>query len=312
MIFNKLIEISIDVKDCIKFYTNDDNGLLFLKNRYEKRCFRGCYIMVINEIVKEGVCVINQHGAPSEGNIPFIVNATVIQYFPGEIINGCQVIKREKIPIPIIYCKKDETDIVINNEPILATLQPGQLISVRAIRASYSIGSNGIMLVSKFFVPSKDVEIYKINWNDVDYKAIEPTLDRIDEESMLLDGLRKDELWGRFEDVLYPFIEKHKNDDEVVDLYELMRNKKIVNKQFICQHPDHGYLMPTVSIYSDADDFIEQPSTAVIINLLENYCMHLRTMRELIQTYSTNEVIIANKNIFQIIKKMKTEKIDSQ
>jgi hypothetical protein len=47
------------------------------------------------------------------------------------------------------------------------------------------------------------------------------------------------------------------------------------------------------------------PTSTVMVLMLEDYCAHLRTIREMIDIYSSEKLLLDHRNLWQIFKKNK-------
>ena len=88
MIITKVIEVGIDIHNCINIYSDGDNIKHILIDRFEKKCFRGCYIKTVDRILRTSECIINQDGSPTYGTLSVIFEVTAVVFADGEIING--------------------------------------------------------------------------------------------------------------------------------------------------------------------------------------------------------------------------------
>ncbi|QYB17651.1 hypothetical protein PV-S19_0287 [Pacmanvirus S19] len=316
MIIKKNIEVGVDIRDCIGIYTDPENMIHILADRFEGKCYRGCFIKSINRILRIGECLINQDGVPGFGTIPVIMEVTAIVYAVGEILNGCVVQKKDKNGI--IVCGTDIAAIMLIAHKSLESINKGQLISVRVGNVRYSQGSPKVSINAIPYIFNHRPMIYKIgNITEPVKILLSNVLERISQEEKEMELLKKQKAraWETFSQLLYAYKEEQKPPKGAI-VHSLLDIVKNVDKNIKYISRDSRIDLSTPNVYSYTDvqaDSIpsgavvrnELPTNNVLIILLEDYCSHLRTIREMIDIYSTEELLSSHRNLWQIFKKNK-------
>jgi hypothetical protein len=312
VVINKLIEVGIDVQNCIGLYTDPNNIIQIARNRYVGRCFRSCYILNIENIKRQSECVINQDGPPSFGTLSIICEVRAIIYGIGEIINGCKVINKNQNGI--LICETDNTSIILAPHPMFKSIIEGQLISVRVVAVRYSNGADKISVSATPYLPDKVNTVYKIGPVMPDMGDLfADILSKIkyEESEMIRLKTEKKKAWDTFDQLLYAY-----NDDQKPAAGAKVLNiKEIINGgwgQYVSRDPKIRLSTPDIYSYDtrdaippDAIIVADLTTPNVIIMMLDSYLSHLRTIREMINIYSTEELIISHTNIWLIFKKSK-------
>lgn len=310
MLIKKNIEVCIDVKDCIGLYTSDDNIIRILADKYEKRCFRGCYIVSVDRVLRRGDCVINQDRDPTFGTIPVIFEVTAVTYAVGEIINGCVVQNKDKTGT--IICKTDIANIILKAHPLLMSITRGQFISVRVGHVRYNQASPRVSINAVPMLPPSRVVVYEFApIPAADLSLLGDVLGRIGEEVEKANKIKKDKprAWTAFDQMIYAYgaAQTPPESAAVARLTDLPRAAV------------GGYVSRDPRIRGTEDEYYvytEPPADAILrkgispagvaIALLEDYCAALRTVREMTEIYS-EDIIETHKNLWQIFKKAKLD-----
>jgi hypothetical protein len=314
MLINKIIEVGINVHNCINIYTDPENIKNILADRYEGKCFRGCWIKSINKILMIGECVINQDGVPNFGTVPVIFEATAIVYAVGEIINGCVVKNKDKSGI--IICGTDIASIMLNSHKSLESVTKGQIISVRVVGARYNQAAVKISVHAVPFMFQDRPIVYKIgSISEATKDLITNVLTRIEFEESEMENLKKEKAraWTFFDKLLYAYKEKQSvptgaRELNIVDIAKSGIERGVVyltrdNRINLSTPTVHGYAaapLPAKAIVRS-----ELPTSNILILLLEDYCAHLRTIREMVNIYSTEELLESHSNLWKIFAKSK-------
>ena len=317
MIIKKNIEVGIDIQNCINIYTDPEIIKHILADRFEGKCYRGCYIKSINRILRMGDCLINQDGSPSFGTIPIIMEVTAVVYAVGEIINGCVVQNKDKNGI--IICSTDIASIMLMSHKSLESITKGQVISLRVGNVRYNQGSLKVSINAIPYMFSNKPFIYKIGIiNEAVKSMISDVLERISFEEGEMERLKseKSKAWETFNSLLYAYKDEQKPPPgaKVFNLIDIAKGNVEKGVKYLSR--DSRINLSSSNVYGYTSVQADQiPNNAVIrdelqvsnvlIILLEDYCSHLRTIREMINIYSTEEMINIHRNLWQIFKKNK-------
>lgn len=314
MLITKVIEVGINVQNCIGVYTDPENIRQILVERYEGYCIAGCLIKKIERILRLSECRITQDGSPNFGTISVIFEATAIVYAVGEIINGCVVKNKHKSGI--IVCSTGIASIMLESHPMLDSITIGQIISVRVRAVKYNSSSSEIAVNAVLYVPHKESIIYKVGTlNEQGKTLLANVLERIEFEETEMKNLKKDnaKAWETFDQLLYAYkeVQPAPPGAKVLNLKEIVKSG-FNGVQYLSRDPRINLSTPNVygyiagSVFSNDEKLrTEFPTSTVMILMLEDYCAHLRTIREMINIYSTEKLLLDHKNLWQIFKKNK-------
>ncbi len=328
MIVLRRISTAIDVADCIGIYTDPNNIYNIIVNTYEGICCFGCYILKVLRIVKTGECEINRDGAPGFGTIPVIFDVQAIVYLPGEIINGCIVQKQTN---GILNCNTNITDIMVKSHQLISSLTPGQIVSVRVGRVRYDPGSARVAVNAVMFLPGKESTAFSIDLSTLSSEQIKEyladVLERIAIEEQHIKTYKETNAKGIafFTQVLYayPTAQQVPSGVKVVSLMSLIDNKHASGVLYIGRDRRLDLLQPNIYIYDKKPEAVikasvKSPDAAnnitvvdtlnaqdVLITLFEDYCIYIRTLREMIENYSTAELLKSHANLWSIYGKSK-------
>ncbi len=316
MLITKLISIGVNIQNCIGLFTDANNLKSIIKEKFEGKCFRCCLVKSVDRIVRVSDCVINQEGSPNYGVINAIVEITGIVYGPGEIINGCTV--TNKGDHGVIICSTEHASIIIQSHRTLESIQPGQKISIRVGQTRYGIGASKIAVNAVPFIPTATHAVYKMPAEAVNKALLIDVIERIKDEESQAEALRitNPNGWDTFNQLLYAYTEKQPTPKGVkaVSVFDIVDSKPD-GEIYISRDPRLDLATPMVYQYANNDaipvgQFVAPMLTAnqLAILMLEDYCAHLRTIREMLEIYSTPEMVDLHKNIWLIFRKAKLQK----
>lgn len=304
MLITAIISVGLDIQNTINLYSNlEENIKNILNDKFVNKCFRGKFIKNINRILRVSDCMINQEGVPGYGTIDVIFEADCLVFAIGEVLTGCEVISKDK---KLIICNTENARVFLNAVDILESVQVGQLISVRVGAVRYNIGSHAIAINALPHLFNKSVNVYKVESSTEDIKTfLQPMLERVREEEAAAQELNTGKAWGFFNQLLYAYKTEQKPSNGATEhnIFDLISNfpKEI---KYISRDNRSDLSKPIVYGYT------EEPQPAktglslkeVLLIILGDYCDYLRTVREMIQVYSTAELMESHKNIWAIYK----------
>lgn len=315
MLIKKVVEVGLDIQNCINVYSDADNIKNILAEKFEGRCFRGCFIKSVDKVIRRGECVINQDGEPTFGTIPVVFEVTAVVYAEGEIINGCTV--NNKGSNGIIICKTDIADILLNSHKSLESIQNGQIISVRVGMVRYNQGAKKISVNAMPFLPNRVQVMYKITPPSiVKTELFNNVLQRIEFEEAEMTRLKTENIraWDIFNQMLYAWKEEQKPPEgaKVLNIVKIAQTGLTDNVKYLSRDNRINGSQPLVCGYDAANaaniadaKVYELGYENAILTLLEDYCSHLRTIREMVGIYSTPDLISKHNNLWLIFKKNK-------
>lgn len=316
MIIKKLIDVGVDIDDPVGM-CSDESLMYILTDKYSRRCFRECYIVSVDRIVRKGECIINQVGGSAYGTIAIIFEVTAIVFIKGEILTGC-LIKHINEKANLITCVADIAYIMLTRKDTFESLQVGQYITVQVGVVKYSIGSDKVAVNAIPFLPSSQEVIYQIADKKDDNKLLEDVLKRIESEEAAMQTTRStnERQWMVFSQLISTYLNPPKLHDSAVTINLLTERDKIAEYSYIVRDNRLNLTTPAAVVYKELpkDDMVYTNFKTVIVKasmreillaLLEDYCGRIRAVREMTGVYSTPELINSHKNLWNIYKMSK-------
>lgn len=310
MIITKIIVIGIDVRDPIGLFSDPNNVLQIVARKYEGRCYMQCYILKVNRIIKTGECLINQFGDPSKATISVVCEVSALVFAPGEVVNGCEVKNQSEMGHTL--CETEHACMVVKADPTFASIAQGQIVPLKVITARYNIGAEKVSITAEFFKLERNVVVHElIGVIDAPGQAIiDRILAKISAEEELAEQLKtqKKTAWETFNTMLYPFraIVAPANTNTI---HDMLKGK---GTRYVSRDPKIYRTSPGLYIYSDVSAIPkeaiirrESPPLGVIVDMLESYRAGLQMVREMVETYSTKELLDRHDNLWRIYGKMR-------
>ena len=98
MRFGKKFTVTLDVPDPMEFGTNvDRNVLLGIRQIYEGKCFRGCFIVNITSIERTSEIYINKTGTVGAGTIDVEFTADCSRFNKGDLYPGVRISRTSQV-----------------------------------------------------------------------------------------------------------------------------------------------------------------------------------------------------------------------
>jgi len=309
MLIKKNIEVGIDVTNGIGLFSDDGNIMSILADRFENRCFRGCFITQVLRILRMGDADVNQFGEPDYVTIPVIFEVEAIVFAEGEIINNCVVLRKNVNNI--LVCKSPYANIFVNGGSVLESVVEGQTISVRAMRSRYNQGSADIKINAIPFLQSKKNVIFQVGKIE-NAKLFEDVLERIkaqeDEAELFKESDEK--TYNFFVKALYAYKKPQEVPGIQLSIEEVARGE-FRGAKYLVRDIRADLTQPICMGHHELPEMgqsivkTEMTTDAVVLYLLEDYCSFLRTICEMMVIYSTSEIRDRHRNLWQIFKKNK-------
>ena len=316
MIIHKLIEIGVDIESPIAFFNDTNNNLLtYLKDNYEHKCFRSCFITKIERIIKYSEPIIDQEqdNCFAKLNVQFEVKA--VSYTPGDIITGCRVVNKDRTGSLLCYSKF--AFIGLKGHKYLQSIKPDQLISIVVGDASYHPGSEKISVKGLPLLFKQHSNLYRIDTSklSLDQKdIINNMLNQIKEEEIKCDDLKKINIrgWEFFDNLLYAYKKEQPLPNDAVEIsifIDSINDKELIgwisrdHKIRLSKPVMYFYKRPPDTIYNIPDsDNMES-----YLSILNNYYNFIKTIRKMTKLYNTEEMLSSHENLWKIFKKSKLE-----
>lgn len=312
MLIKKEITFGVDIGNVISLYTSPDNLINICRHKLTGKCYKSCFIVSIDRIIRQSACIISQGGNPSSGTVHVVAEVSAIEYRSGDVICGVKVSGKDASEQLICHAPNAVIVVRASQAAGLESIVKDQIISVRVIHATYSIGSPTIALLTVFYFPDQQPLIYEIS-EPIDQQACARILSLVTEEETKLKTI-PDKLLRFFQTILAPYKEIGKAPPGA----KLASVKSILtmNKGFISRDPRLTNADSPFYSYAEYDhtnvlnDILpggEMPkimtavsSTAGVINVLTDYYNNLRIVREMAEIYATDDDLRKHKNIWAI------------
>jgi DNA-directed RNA polymerase subunit E'/Rpb7 len=318
MFIKKFIEIGVNINDPISLAVSDDNLLNILIDRFENICMRSCYIIKVLRIVRQGDCIPNMDGQPNFSTIPVIFEVDAYILEDNEIINGCVVQQKIK-KSEFLNCKTPIGRIIVPSKKILESVVEGQIISVRVGRAKFDNNAKHVVVNAFPFIQYTTIILFEID-KIIDSKIFTLVLEQIKEEEEKINIIKKkpQNTWAPFAKLLYAYVNPQPKPKPAIELniFDLAKGN-FKDCKYVSRDPQldlslplcYGYKeLPTLESVSKHTNYIVSRETNTdnsIIQILKDYLGFIRTIREMIEIYSTEELMVSHKNLWQIFKKNK-------
>jgi len=305
MIVIRIIEVAVTINDPIGFASDTDSLKAILSAKYKDICYANCFILEILEIIRMGNLMINQDGGSTSSSLSVRFRARALVYNLDEVINGCKVITRDQNHIT---CQSDNTMCTLAAAPENVSIKLGQIISVRAVISDYTIGAQYISVRGVMFLPSTDEKIYKLgDLSSAGRAKLADVLNRITYEENIVKTMVDNTSWKTFKTYLHAYktAQEPGKGITICDLFDLVKSTKGI--KYISRSPKLQLSTPKVYSYSAESDFPKDAQVIydlapeyVMMAVLEDYCDHLRNIREMTEIYSTEDILKSHMNLWMV------------
>lgn len=311
MIIKKIIERGFDIDDPIAFALEGENAVRnMLERKFVGRCYARCYIMSIDEILRQSECRVNTDGRNTFGqiNVQFAVSA--ITYTMGEVINGCTIKSKDKGSF--ITCSTEHANIYLDTNKILEAIPIGAKISVRIIDSEYRINADKISINAipfTFIVTPTAYNIGSVN-TEIDQVEAARYLEMIETEEKKFNALPK-AIREYYSELLYPKkTMSPRQDVKTVPIRDILKGFPTVCGLFY--EPTIPFEKGLIGVCKMIDQYPEKKDSrytfAVIIDkFVMDYCAHLRNICEYAKIYGnpSENMPVNTKTYFEILRAIK-------
>lgn len=315
MITYKIIEVALDIDDPISTYANANTNILRkLQSKYENRCYAGCYIMKVLNIVKQSECVIMQNTESCDGSINVQFRAQVIELLIGEVLHKNLVIKKateQKLLIGI----NDICALNIGINDMFASINVGQIIPVVIQKSLYAIGNDRITAYAIPYIPSVTTIAYNFASAQItkeDMATLKDIKSLIADEYELFEELNKTSL-DFFTTLLYPYKVKSNKlfNDKKVNVLKLDDIKEGMTLGILARPAEMNSNDKSVYSFNYEDlNVLSDTYKLEIINITNvgkglnaiwlDYYQRINMMRGFVQTYDKTSDKDAHVNLWKI------------
>jgi hypothetical protein len=258
-----------------------------------------------------GELIIDQDGDPNFGTMAVMFEVTAIVYVENEIINGCTVITNKST---MLICNADHTSIYMAAGNTLTSIREGQIISVRVGKTTYNPYQSQISVNAKPFLPTTHQTVFQIQGDlpaDIS-DTIRPQLEKIKFEEAEAVKLKatKATSYNFIDAILFAWKSMSTKPENAThhSIVDLITSGKFNKLKYVSR--DTRITPSTDGVYSfdekhadaaNTTTFVEHlPAVVVAQQLLNDYCEHLRTVREMIEIYNTKELVTTHRNLWAI------------
>lgn len=319
MIIQKIIEFKLDLINSNDIYTPniEETAKRLLANKFVGKCFKSCYILNINRILKTSEIYMSEDlNGSAYCDVCFEVDGLI--YLKGEIITGCVIRKIESGGQT--YAETDKVSLQFNQDPSLSIYKEGYVIPAIIDKVRYPINKEKISALALPFCPVfPPVIIYQID-NKTPTDEEKACLERLfvkisDEENKVKDLKGKTKSYEFFKNLLYPF---KKVQPISSNKYKSMNFKELdisqldtVKDGYICRPHELEKFRPIV--YYSNNMTTSQSSINISINtkfeisliMMQDYLQYLITLRELTDYYPDFQNINKYADIWKIYNHLK-------
>ena len=171
MIITRIIEKSFNPGEPLYFFTDVERNLMnLLKETFEGKCYKGCFITKILKIIDtfDGLISSDEPDCTVSINVRFEVEAII--YTNGEIVPNCvlsKILSGKRFFISSISNNKSKVAILIDENNFNRVIREGQSAPIRVTNATFKIGNNTVFAKGELYLPKKP-EIYTIKVDDLE------------------------------------------------------------------------------------------------------------------------------------------------
>jgi hypothetical protein len=308
MLVYKTIEVSLDIEDPISTYANANTNILRkLQAKYEGRCYAGCFIMKVLNIVKRSECIIMQNTESCDGSINVMFRAQVIQLLPGEVLHNNKIIKKE-LERKLLVATNNICSLNINTEGIYDSVAPGQKVPAVIVQSLCTVGSDHVTAYANPYVPTAAFTAYNFNGVKVEKKHLE-TLKEI--KSLIDDAVEKfEELLPAdvefFSNLIYPFKTKKTITDKVIlldDIKEGVTLNVLARPSSMDLNKKQAYFIDPTKYTCDVKNV---DAGEGIHALYTEFYQRIELIIGFVETYKTKDDKESHINLWKIFNNIKT------
>lgn len=331
MRFTKLFTVSMDIENPTNFMYDDVNhAMIQLRNEYEQRCYQGCFIVNILEIIKISDCIIITTNLDGNGKITVKFKADVCVYRNRDILTDVTIQKLDKF---ILGSHKIEdipnVIVTLSRSQLAKTLRIGQKISIVVHRVIYKPFKPTVAIAATVLTRESIAPVFQvqgtISRDDINtlFKYVIKINEELEKrETLIVDGY-KEGLWF-FEELLYGSTSDFKKDDETIQSegyinWQGPSSKKTVGSTLNIlniinniQKSGKDYDMtgywtrdialfrssPLINKLEKSELPIQVPPIVLIDIYLNNILNSLQATREMVGIYNTDELLKSHKNLW--------------
>jgi len=208
----KVFRTTVDVEDVCDFCSDKKRRLLAaLRHRFSGRCFGGCYIIDVTEVLKSSACYITRTNSSGGGYIDTEFLALTVVFSKWDILVGVKVVGNQQLLLGTYgEAGASSGSAVVTIHPEGAkTLAVGQVVPVRALACEHTPMQSHAAVYSVLLTCDPAAPVYRLR-GSLDTAArveLAPLLDAVETELAARSELvktRKADLWF-FESLLFAY-----------------------------------------------------------------------------------------------------------
>lgn len=299
------ISVGLDLSDPIGQYNNE--SLLFIvRRKYNNRCYNGCLIMNVEEIVRKGECIINQLvgvGTPS-----MILSVTAMVFPIDHVIVGCRIINVNE-RAGTITCTSEHASIILKREKMFSSLKPDQYINVQVKAAKYSISASQVSISGTVYLPQKLRPIYKLVGGRTEINGLLDDVKRQIESELAKSKTADAKSLAVFSKLIAAYATPQKPNAKTIGIADFA----LTDATYVSRDAKLDLMTP-VCVVMSADEataaavpILDASFAEIMISLYTDYYNSLRIVNEMLQVYNTAEIIQDHANLWNIYKLKKAE-----
>jgi hypothetical protein len=304
MLDKKILETTLDIDDAADIYSNDRDKMIMnkLTEKYAGKCFHSCLVIKINKIIRRSF-IYMKDTLNGGATVNIIFEANVIVYHRGEVINGCQIIKKE--PSGIMHAKSEYAGIQLNINADMSIYKEGDMVPVIVKMVRYNPNQSSISVSAHPFMPVDELSIYYNIVGDlsIDQKAtLNNMLTRIKDEETHINNISETDkkIYKFFIDLLYNDKKKSKIVSKTVSLTDM-----IELKTGIIFRPMQKYTNDTVQHLTKDQTSIDESPFIIFSVMINKYLSNLQTLSEFLKSYPSFASVQKNKEIWKMYNMLK-------
>lgn len=306
MLIKKILQTKIDLNDPNDIFDPNIEEVCrkHLRNRYVGRCYMSCYVSRITKIIQHSNrYMVEESSGSSSVDVKFEVEGLI--YTPGEVINGCHVVKIETDGR--IHAKSKYAGLQIKKTANINIYKEGQLVPFVTKKVKYNPGQDSISVEASPFIPLfPENKFYKItdNLSDVDKTRIKMLLEKLNNLKEQVDNIDADKTKSRdfFQGLVYPFKKPKSFEATQMDFH--MKAFNNIKGKIICL-PIEMDKKKGVLYTTDTADTISEPAVVALDFLIREQIMYYETILGFVDIYDTFKKVAEYQSIWRLYNKMK-------
>ncbi len=303
MLIQKSIHTSLEIEPKEMTGILDNIILVKLNNKFIKKCYAGCYIIKITNVVHSKCTLRNDK--PGYGIVNVVFQCDVIVYRQNEIIIGIRV---EHIESGMVVCYSEHTTATIEDADNFKSLKKGQIIPVRVLDTTYPILQEAIVITASINIISYDDTIQArricLPQKVSQMSQFSNMLLKIKNEISSASSLKKPDkqIYLKFRDLLYPYKKKISYPSRLLSSIENVKEGAIIIDDTISNDSLDVRWFAKLTETKEEELDITEASLSFINMILENKFLHLILLRNLTNLYE-GKLYTEHKNIWTFYEK---------